>query len=102
MKARTSPQRETQKSVFHMVGFHIGITCSNRGRKLRVDGRRDAWHGNATGAHARLSITNRADCLSVENLMASRTIINAMTVDAEDYFHVSAFAQQIESSTWGE
>jgi polysaccharide deacetylase family protein (PEP-CTERM system associated) len=29
-------------------------------------------------------------------------MINALTIDVEDYFHVSAFAKQIERSSWGE
>ena len=33
--------------------------------------------------------------------MSSNTIINAMTIDVEDYFQVSAFAPYIARSDWG-
>jgi polysaccharide deacetylase family protein (PEP-CTERM system associated) len=32
----------------------------------------------------------------------ARTVVNALTIDVEDYFHVSAFAARIARSTWDE
>src|SRR5207302_1493335 len=33
---------------------------------------------------------------------APRAIVNAMTVDVEDYFHVSAFDRVVSRASWGE
>ena len=36
-----------------------------------------------------------------EHTEAASLMRNALMVDVEDYFHVAAFARQIDSVTWG-
>jgi polysaccharide deacetylase family protein (PEP-CTERM system associated) len=40
--------------------------------------------------------------LAAPAVAASSAVLNAMTVDVEDYFHVAALAKQIDRARWGE
>jgi polysaccharide deacetylase family protein (PEP-CTERM system associated) len=46
--------------------------------------------------------SNASSIVDVSSYAEASTLVNAMTVDVEDYFHVAALAQSIDRSRWGE